>query len=43
MRVDQEVELAGLDVPEFGMLAYPEDENISETILAVGRQGQVRA
>jgi Amt family ammonium transporter len=25
MRVAQEVELEGLDVPEFGMLAYPED------------------
>lgn len=30
MRVDPEVELAGLDIPEFGMLAYPEDEAISE-------------
>src|SRR6266849_6522294 len=26
MRVSQEVELEGLDVPEFGMLAYPEEE-----------------
>jgi Amt family ammonium transporter len=26
MRVTQETELEGLDVPEFGMLAYPEDE-----------------
>jgi ammonium transporter, Amt family len=25
MRVTREVELAGLDVPQFGMLAYPED------------------
>ena len=25
MRVSKEVELEGLDVPEFGMLAYPED------------------
>jgi ammonium transporter, Amt family len=25
MRVAREVELEGLDVPEFGMLAYPED------------------
>src|SRR6202161_3207335 len=25
MRVSREVELTGLDVPEFGMLAYPED------------------
>jgi hypothetical protein len=25
MRVAKEVELEGLDVPEFGMLAYPED------------------
>jgi ammonium transporter, Amt family len=25
LRVDKEVELEGLDVPEFGMLAYPED------------------
>jgi Amt family ammonium transporter len=30
MRVASEVELAGLDIPEFGMLAYPEDEAISE-------------
>ena len=28
MRVSQEVELEGLDVPEFGMLAYPEDEGM---------------
>src|SRR5258708_524770 len=28
MRVSKEVELEGLDVPEFGMLAYPEDEGI---------------
>jgi Amt family ammonium transporter len=28
MRVSQEVELEGLDVPEFGMLAYPDDEGI---------------
>ncbi|MFN8006877.1 MAG: hypothetical protein U0V70_07625 [Terriglobia bacterium] len=26
MRVDPAVELEGLDVPQFGMLAYPEDE-----------------
>ena len=26
MRVSKEVELEGLDVPEFGMLAYPEEE-----------------
>jgi Amt family ammonium transporter len=26
MRVSQDVELEGLDVPEFGMLAYPEEE-----------------
>jgi ammonia channel protein AmtB len=25
MRVTREVEIEGLDVPEFGMLAYPED------------------
>ena len=28
MRVSEEVELEGLDVPEFGMLAYPEEEGI---------------
>ena len=28
MRVSQEAELEGLDVPEFGMLAYPEDEGL---------------
>jgi len=42
LRVDKEVELAGLDVPEFGMLAYPEDEAMSET-LAFGPQANVRA
>jgi Amt family ammonium transporter len=25
LRVDKEAELGGLDIPEFGMLAYPED------------------
>jgi hypothetical protein len=25
MRVTREVEMQGLDVPEFGMMAYPED------------------
>ncbi len=29
MRVSKEVELEGLDVPEFGMPAYPEDELVS--------------
>ena len=28
LRVTKEVELEGLDVPEFGMLAYPEEEGI---------------
>ena len=28
MRVSEAVELEGLDVPEFGMLAYPEEEGI---------------
>jgi Amt family ammonium transporter len=28
MRVSAEAELEGLDVPEFGMLAYPEDEGL---------------
>jgi Amt family ammonium transporter len=28
LRVSKEVELEGLDVPEFGMLAYPEEEGI---------------
>jgi Amt family ammonium transporter len=41
LRVDPEVELAGLDVPEFGMLAYPEDEAISDVVL--GPQANVRA
>jgi Amt family ammonium transporter len=27
MRVDPDVEIEGLDLPEFGMLAFPEDEN----------------
>jgi Amt family ammonium transporter len=29
MRVDPEVEIEGLDLPEFGMLAYPEEEGSS--------------
>jgi hypothetical protein len=29
MRVSKEVELEGLDVPEFGMPAYPEDEIVN--------------
>lgn len=37
MRVAPEVELAGLDVPEFGMLAYPEDEAVSD-VFAAGSQ-----
>jgi ammonium transporter, Amt family len=28
LRVSKEVELEGLDVPEFGMLAYPEEEGL---------------
>ena len=35
MRVSKEVELTGLDVPEFGMLAYPED---AVEMLAAGSQ-----
>jgi Amt family ammonium transporter len=35
MRVTKEVELVGLDVPEFGMLAYPED---AVEMLATGSQ-----
>jgi hypothetical protein len=35
MRVSKEVELTGLDVPEFGMLAYPED---AVEMLATGSQ-----
>ncbi|MDE2128005.1 MAG: ammonium transporter [Armatimonadetes bacterium] len=34
LRVSPEVELQGLDVPEFGQLAYPEDE-VPEPVLAV--------
>src|SRR5262249_22781719 len=30
LRVAPEGELAGLDVPEFGMLAYPEDEELAD-------------
>lgn len=39
MRVSKEVELTGLDVPEFGMLAYPED---AVEMLAAGSQAQQR-
>jgi Amt family ammonium transporter len=35
MRVSKEVELSGLDIPEFGMLAYPED---AVEMLATGSQ-----
>jgi ammonium transporter, Amt family len=35
MRVSQETELSGLDVPEFGMVAYPED---AVEMLAAGSQ-----
>jgi ammonium transporter, Amt family len=37
MRVSQETELSGLDVPEFGMVAYPED---AVELLAAGSQQQ---
>jgi hypothetical protein len=30
MRVSKEVELQGLDVPEFGLPAYPEDAMVAE-------------
>ena len=30
MRVSAEVELEGLDVPEFGLPAYPEDMVVAE-------------
>jgi Amt family ammonium transporter len=39
MRVDREVELEGLDVPQFGMLAYPEDA--ASEMLASGPGGDV--
>jgi ammonium transporter, Amt family len=31
LRVSREVELEGLDVPEFGMLAYPDDTVVAES------------
>jgi len=34
LRVGPEEELAGLDVPEFGMLAYPEDEAMPDVVAA---------
>jgi len=37
MRVTREVELVGLDVPQFGMLAYPED---AVEMLTAGSQAQ---
>jgi Amt family ammonium transporter len=37
MRVSREAELSGLDVPEFGMVAYPED---AVEMLAAGSQAQ---
>jgi Amt family ammonium transporter len=38
MRVSKEVELEGLDVPEFGLPAYPEDE-----LIEVGAPAEARA
>jgi Amt family ammonium transporter len=40
MRVSKEVELQGLDVPEFGMLGYPED---AVQMLSAGSQSPQRA
>jgi Amt family ammonium transporter len=40
MRVSKEVELEGLDVPEFGMLGYPED---AVQMLSAGSQSPQRA
>jgi Amt family ammonium transporter len=40
MRVSKKVELEGLDVPEFGMLGYPED---AVQMLSVGSQSPQRA
>jgi len=37
MRVSEETELSGLDAPEFGMVAYPED---AVGVLAAGSQQQ---
>jgi hypothetical protein len=39
MRVTREVELTGLDVPQFGMLAYPED---AVEMLTAGSQAPQR-
>jgi Amt family ammonium transporter len=39
MRVTREVEIEGLDVPEFGMLAYPED---AVEMLTAGSMAQPR-
>src|SRR5712691_7396989 len=36
MRVSKEVELEGLDVPEFGGLAYPDDATVSMPASALG-------
>jgi hypothetical protein len=36
MRVSKEAELEGLDVPEFGMVAYPED---SLATFSMGAEG----
>ena len=40
MRVSKQVELEGLDMPEFGMLAYPED---AVQMLSAGSQSPQRA
>ncbi len=40
MRVSRAVELEGLDMPEFGMLAYPED---SVQMLSTGNTLQSEA
>jgi hypothetical protein len=31
IRVSPEVEMEGLDVPQFGLLGYPEDATLGET------------
>ena len=36
MRVAPEIELEGLDVPEFGLLGYPEDPMVTATAASAG-------
>ena len=43
IRVSEEVERQGLDVPEFGMMAYPEDAGLELLAAGIGRSSSNEA